>query len=180
VGYYVWPAALLWAVDRLIRAIRIVVVNFGYFKPKRVATLDAHFDVLSSDFLRITLQRPSYVRWAPGQSAYLTIPGLSTIGAHPFTISSIDILHISNEKSTAAPEKHLSTKSFDSSNKFKELTFLVRVHRGFTRRIRNAARDKEPLNIYFDGPYDSPPIMRGFETVILISGTSLSPASTMK
>jgi predicted ferric reductase len=156
----------MWSVDRLLRTIRIVVFNFGYFKLKHPATLNSHVEVLSPDFLRITLRRPNYIHWVPGQCAYLTIPGLSTLGAHPFTISNIDV-PLTSKKFT---EKQLSDESLDHFHKSKQMSFLVRVHKGFTQHMRSAARDKESLNILFDGPYGDPPLLTGFDTVVLIAG----------
>ena len=150
----------MWTVDRIIRTARNLVFNFR---------LNAKVEVLSPDFLRITLRRPNYVHWVPGQCAYLTIPGFSSLGSHPFTISTIDVPP-NNKK----PAIHSTNNgSLDES---KQLTFLVRVHKGFTRRVRSAARDdeSESMNIFFDGPYGEPPLLTGFETVIFIAGVSLS------
>jgi ferric-chelate reductase len=151
-SYYVWPSVLLWSIDRVFRLVRIFVFNFVCYK------LDAQVDVLSSDFLRITLQRPGHTHWAPGQFAYLTVPGLSFLGSHPFTISSIDVPHLDGNNS--------------SQLDLKQIKFLVRVHKRLTRCLRSAARDGEPIKVLFDGPYGASPQVTGFETVILIAGTS--------
>jgi ferric-chelate reductase len=135
-----------------VRLIRTCVFNFVCYQ------LDAQVDVLSSDFLRVTLQRPGHTHWAPGQFAYLTVPGLSFLGSHPFTISSIDVPRHDSDDSS-----HLNLK---------QLKFLVRVHKRLTRCLRSAARDREPIKVLFDGPYGTSPVITGFETVILIAGTS--------
>jgi ferric-chelate reductase len=166
VGYYVWPSVLMWAVDRVLRALRNIVYNLGYFGAgKRVSTLDASVEVLASDFVRVTLRRPDHIHWTPGQCAYLTIPGLSTFDAHPFTISTIDAPPRS-KKSLNHFDKEKSIDPFDES---KKLTFLIRVHKGFTKLVRNAVQDDESMKIFFDGPYGEPPLLKGFETVILIA-----------
>jgi ferric-chelate reductase len=171
VGYYVWPSVLMWGVDRLLRAARTLVFNFGYFSIKRAATLDANVEVLSPDFLRIKLRRPDHIHWTPGQCAYLTIPGLSTLDAHPFTISTIDMPPPS-KTSTMHFDKEASYESLDHLDESKQLTFLVRVHKCFTKLVRNATHDDESMKIFFDGPYGEPPLLKGFETVVLIAGTS--------
>lgn len=162
----------MWSVDRLLRAMRMVVFNFGYFRLKRASMLDAHVEVLSPDFLRVTLRRPSHVHWAPGQCAYLTIPGLSTLDAHPFTISNIDV-PCTYKKSTMHLEKQASYETLGDFDESKQLTFLIRVHNGFTKLLRSTTQDDESMKIFFDGPYGEPPLLSGFETVVLIAGKYL-------
>ena len=156
----------MWAVDRVIRVARNIFFNFK---------LNAKVEVLSPDFLRITLRRPNYTHWVPGQYAYLAIPGLLALGSHPFTISTIDVPH-RNKKLAIQDTNNVSDGSLDES---KQLTFLIRVNKGFTRRVRNAARDdeSESMNIFFEGPYGEPPLLTGFETVMLIAGVSLPALS---
>lgn len=91
--------------------------------------------------------KPKFLRWAPGQSVYLTIPGVSLIQAHPFTISGVETV--------------------DSEEK---LVFLIRVRDGLTRRLLNKAQDGYKATVFLDGPYSSPPLLRGHERVILIAG----------
>ena len=162
--HYIWPSVLLWIVDRLFRVIRTAVFHGGIFRSKYDSMLDAYVEVLSSDFLRITLRCPSYLHWYPGQFAYLSIPGLSTFGAHPFTISNVNLQPGSKEADMYTKEQ-ASNKSLDT------LTFIIKVRSGLTRRIRSASRADEPMRVLFDGPYGQPPLLLGFETVILIAGT---------
>lgn len=171
-SFYIWPSFLIWGLDRLLRALRIVVFNFGYLRLKSTTELDARVEVLSPQFIRITLRRPSYFHWVPGQCAYLTIPGISLFQAHPFTISSIDspyeALSIEDEKlelEKAPISPHLKGS--------KELVFFCRVRKGFTENLREASRDGGLWKIILDGPYSTPPILRGFETIVLIAGTHL-------
>ncbi|EDR02301.1 uncharacterized protein LACBIDRAFT_332472 [Laccaria bicolor S238N-H82] len=67
------------------------MINFGYFKPTASMSkdFDASVDILSSQFLCITLHQPSYFCWVTSQSTYLSFPGLLSLPfeAHPFTIS---------------------------------------------------------------------------------------------
>ncbi|KAK0489535.1 FAD-binding domain-containing protein [Armillaria luteobubalina] len=143
-GYYVWPSILLWGLDRFLRALRLLV-----FTSKATLNGNATVDVLSSHFLRLKVVKPKFLRWAPGQSVYLTIPGVSLIQAHPFTISGVETV--------------------DSEEK---LVFLIRVRNGITRRLLHKAQDSYKAAVFLDGPYSSPPLLRGHETVILIAGGS--------
>lgn len=164
VFYGIWPSFLLWGIDWFLRLIRIVLFNSSLFSAKRrtqspVELGNAVVDVLSPHFLRITLPRPHYFHWLPGQSAYLSFPGISTspFENHPFTISSIN-------EPAGDPEKQRGDRS---------LVFLVRVRKGATRKLlEHASRSVQaPLKVFIDGPYSSPPLLVGFDTVVLIAGT---------
>ncbi|KAJ7697679.1 iron reductase [Mycena rosella] len=174
-GYYLWPSLLVWGFDRFLRLVRIFFVNGGaltLFNTKSSHSLRAKIEVISPEFLRVSLRRPDYFRWAPGQLAYLSIPSVSATPwqAHPFTIASIDgdIPRVIESESPSRDE------SFKESAQ--ELVFLLRVHDGFTKRLLNAATSTNGANktfgAYIDGPYCSPPSVRGFETVLSFCGTS--------
>lgn len=179
-GQYVWPAFVVWGTDRVLRAVRIVIFNFGNFIRKGAAELDAHVDVISPRFLRIRLQRPTHLRWAPGQSVYLTLPSVSTfpLEAHPFTISTVhsapdmdeDTLVIDEKDSNSSPPSSLARSQ--EASRMKQLVFFVRVRNGFSQRLLQAAGDDKTFAAFLDGPYSSPPLLKGFETVILIAGGS--------
>ncbi|KAJ7697664.1 ferric reductase NAD binding domain-containing protein [Mycena rosella] len=172
-GYYLWPSLLVWGLDRFLRLVRIFFVNGGaltLFNTKSSHSLRAKIEVISPEFLRVSLRRPDYFRWAPGQLAYLSIPSVSATPwqAHPFTIASIDG-DIPRAIESESPSR-------DESFKDKKLVFLLRVHDGFTKRLLNAATSTNGANktfgAYIDGPYCSPPSVRGFETVLSFCGGS--------
>ncbi|KAJ7099901.1 ferric reductase NAD binding domain-containing protein [Mycena belliarum] len=189
-GYYLWPSLMVWGLDRFLRFIRIFFVNGGYqtlFNTKSSHPLDAKVEVITSQFLRVTLRRPDHFKWAPGQLAYLSMPSISATPweAHPFTIASIDgdIINAVESESPSRDEscEKESEGSLESvvaiptSGCGKKLVFLLRVHDGFTKRLLNAAGSlpaKETFGAYIDGPYCSPPSVRGFDTVIFFSGGS--------
>lgn len=154
--YGILPAMILWGLDRFMHFARIIIFNFGYFKPTPSTSedYDASVDVLSPQFLRITLRRPSHFRWAAGQCSYLSFPGVSSwpFEAHPFTIS--------------------TTYGPDPSPSGNKLIFYARVHDGFTRKLRDRATEGEKFRVFLDGPYDSPPALVGYSTSILIAGGS--------
>jgi predicted ferric reductase len=164
-GSYIWPAILLLGLDRILRALRVVVFNFDYITGKRSTELDARVDVLSPDFLRITLHRPNHINWAPGQTAYISIPRITPFQSHPFTISTIDVGGMPLAKYATEGQLPLSY------SKLKKLEFLIRVRKGFTARLLHAAQDNQSLKVFFEGPYCSPPLLKGYDTVILIAGT---------
>ncbi|KAJ7577070.1 hypothetical protein C8J56DRAFT_972236, partial [Mycena floridula] len=185
-GFYVWPAILLWALDRFLRLARMIIFNWGYFNPLSKGVPENHqasVDVLSPHFLRVTMRRPEYIRWAPGQSVYLTIPSLAPLQAHPFTICTVDSPANSASATaiTAGSAGSGSEKSPNSSSvenlAGKKLVFLVRVRNGFTRKLLNKVEDgvegkSKEMKILLDGPYSSPPALLGFDRILLIAGGS--------
>lgn len=57
-----------------------------------------------------------------------------------------------------------------------KLTFLVGVRKGFTKRLMDTVQSgsggSADMKVLMDGPYCSPPVLRGYETVVLIAGGS--------
>ncbi|KAF7373154.1 Ferric/cupric reductase transmembrane component 1 [Mycena sanguinolenta] len=197
-GYevYIWPALFLWGLDRFFRLLRISFLNSQLFTPRRRRIAShATVTVLSPPhFLRILAEAPRYFTWRPGQSAYLTIRGAyptSITEAHPFTIANAphyaqDQDDLPNEDGSPN-ESEKESGSAESEGKISDtsrLMFILRVRDGFTKRLLDsvlANPDSESsgdggvsrsFEAFVDGPYSSPPVVRGFETVVFISGGS--------
>ncbi|KAJ7735728.1 ferric reductase like transmembrane component-domain-containing protein [Mycena metata] len=190
-GYFLWPSLMVWGIDRFLRFIRIFCVNGGLstlFDTKTHA-LRAKVEIISPQFLRITVRRPDYFRWSPGQLAYLSIPSVSATPweAHPFTIASIDgnipraakgqrLSQDSSSDKANSVDSTTTTSETQSPPGCNKLVFLLRVHDGFTKRLLNAAGSASPpnqmFNAYIDGPYCAPPSVRGFASVVLFCGGS--------
>ncbi|KAJ7635404.1 iron reductase [Roridomyces roridus] len=159
-GGYVWPALLLYGLDVVLRFARRLLVNTHLFgvKEKRRVSSNATVSIISPHFLRILVDAPPYMRWSPGQVVYLTLMagGLSLAESHPFTIAYSVPMSSDSEKAT--PER---------------LAFILRVRSGFTRRLFESLDDgSKDYQAFLDGPYSSPPVVRGFERVVFISGGS--------
>ncbi|KAF9444633.1 hypothetical protein P691DRAFT_807110 [Macrolepiota fuliginosa MF-IS2] len=162
-GHFVWPAFLLWGLDRLIRVLRIATHSIMKKSSGPVSTTEAKtnpptevitnpkLELLSSQFVQLTIPKPRFFHWRPGQCAYLTFPGVSAspLEAHPFTISTID---------DGSENSHLK--------------FFIRVQKGATKRLFNSAEGSGEVRVLLDGPYSSPPLLIGYDTVLLIAGGS--------
>jgi ferric-chelate reductase len=158
--YDVCLTMILWGLDGFIRLVRLATLNFGYLNPwssqNSKNKLDAVVEVLSPRFIRVSFRRSRHFHWRPGQIAYLSFPSISTLPfeTHPFTISTIDTDEYS--------------ESSDST-----LVFLVRVQRGFTQKLLKEASSDTTYKVFLNGPYGSPPILMGYQTVMLIAGSFL-------
>ncbi|KAJ7767290.1 ferric reductase NAD binding domain-containing protein [Mycena metata] len=189
VTHYVWPSFVIWGFDRLLRYLRVFIVNGGYLhlfgRKDTTASLQANVDVVSARFLRVVVRVPSRVSWAPGQVAFLAIPSVSRTPweAHPFTIANIDsgrpgaaegILDgASRDEKNESPTESAPTVAVLPYSKNKELIVLIRVRGGFTKRLLDAAANKtDSFKAFIDGPYCTPPSITGFATVLLFAGGS--------
>jgi ferric-chelate reductase len=157
-GHYTWPAILLWGLDRVIRICRLFI---SYFATSKVESFSGpkissspKIELLPGRVIRLTIPTPKLFNWRPGQSAYLTIPKISStpLEGHPFTISAID------------------AKSLQHS----ELKFLIqdRKGKGFTSRLYDSEETSTIGNVLIDGPYSTPPRVNGYDTVLLIASGS--------
>ncbi|KAJ7082379.1 ferric reductase like transmembrane component-domain-containing protein [Mycena belliarum] len=187
---YIWPSFIIWGLDRFVRFVRIFLVNGGYLnllgKKTQAHPLNAQVDIISPSLLRMRLFLPDRFSWRPGQVAYLSVPCVSSTPwqAHPFSIASIDAGSggsASRAESTASSEDEKCASAggdalaVPTPGHAKELVFFLRVHKGFTKRLLDAATTSggtATFPVYVDGPYGSPPSARGFGTVLLVAGGS--------
>jgi predicted ferric reductase len=177
-SYWIWPSFVFWAFDRFIRAVRLVVFNHSYFGFKSGSgTMDATTEMLSEDVVRLRLRRPPHFHWSPGQTAYLIMPSVSTLPfeAHPFTIASFDssLLSTAQSEDQSGSDENSDTQDLESSAPFwKELVFLVNVHGGFTKKLKEVATRKETVKVFVDGPYGPSPDLSSYDTSVFVAGGS--------
>ncbi|KAJ3573341.1 hypothetical protein NP233_g2490 [Leucocoprinus birnbaumii] len=159
-GNYIWPALMLWVLDRVSRAAR-VIWNNRLWVMRESTYSSASIELVSSDTIRLTLTRR--FRWRPGQHAYIILPSISRLPfeAHPFTIASIP----------AQSRTGNDTSSGDST-----VVFLIRGRTGMTARLRRFAGRENNSTITIpalvDGPYGCPPDLLMYSTSVLIAGGS--------
>ena len=153
-GDYIWPALVVWAFDRVLRAGRLLYNNRVVVSNDKLHCT-ATAELVSADTVRLTLRRR--FSWRPGQHAYVILPTISDLPteAHPFTIASI------------AQPVGIADDSQD-----KEVVFLVRAREGFTGRLREHVVNNGACTVpaLVDGPYGCPPDLTRFSTSILVAG----------
>ncbi|KAG2359762.1 ferric reductase NAD binding domain-containing protein [Suillus spraguei] len=180
-SYWIWPSFVFWAFDRFIRVIRLVVFNHSYFGFKSGSgTMDATTELLSKDVVRLRLRRPPHFHWSPGQTAYLIMPSVSTLPfeAHPFTIASFDssgLLSAAKTEDKSGSVENYETQVLGSNANtpfWKELVFLVNVHGGFTKRLKEVAAAKGEVKVFVDGPYGPSPDLDSYDTSVFVAGGS--------
>ncbi|KAF5356913.1 hypothetical protein D9756_006407 [Leucocoprinus leucothites] len=172
-GHFLWPAILLWGLDRALRLFRIALSTVAKdttssesasrtFGVHLFAAAKPRVEFLSADFILLTVPRPRFFYWRPGQSVYLSFPGVSVspFEAHPFTIAAIPTYD--ND-----PGSGNEVKSWTG-----ELEFCMRVRSGLTKRLLPYIDGGKDFNVFLDGPYNSSPVLVGYDSVLLIAGGS--------
>ena len=173
VSYWFSISLVIWGLDRLIRFIRYIVFNHSYRTFKEVSgKTDASVELLSPRLMRLRLRKPPHFHWSPGQMAYLTMPGVSTVPfeAHPFTIASVDT---TRDESWNTVTPIIEMESLGETEPYlKELVFFINVHGGFTKKLRSVAEKGEKVEVAVEGPYGKPPDLTDYDTSVLIAGGS--------
>lgn len=153
---YLYATVCIWVACYLARFFKL-----NWSQPWRLAFMvgdEAAITLLSENAIKVTI--PTQMRWKPGQYVYLRMPGISLLGNHPFTISS------------------LCSEDFPSEygEEYRDCVLVFKPYRGFTKKVLDTALAKGPFHTYrafLDGPYGG---MRrdlaAFDTCILIAGGS--------
>jgi ferric-chelate reductase len=155
---YVWIPVGVYAFDRVVRTALLVWRNIGMWGGRKGWRCKARLVALPGQATRITIEKPPLKSWMPGQHVFLSIPSISPLQSHPFTIAS------------------------SPSSSRKELSFVVRAHAGFSRRVYDRATSLLPttsspaqeksFTALIDGPYGCPPNFLQYDTLILIAGST--------
>ena len=188
-GPYIWPCFLIWGFDRALRLFRVVYFNNNLYAGG--TGLDATLELLSPQFVKLSLTRPPQFKWTPGQAAFLIAPGVSRIPieAHPFTIASVDSRYRlkNTEKGArmdlmASQTSSMTGSSQDTVNEkdvmdldvlpyWEKVDFFINVRGGFTKRLAAAARKGKQVKVLVDGPYGFSPNLKTDDTVVLVAGS---------
>jgi hypothetical protein len=89
---------------------------------------------LPGDMTRVVVTVPPRMSWMPGQHCYISVPGISSLGNHPFTTASIPY------------------PRYDGEVQSHEMVFLVREARGFTKMLGTHAKSFSAVNLADSDP----------------------------
>lgn len=171
---YVWPSFIIWGVDRILRALRLILFNLGH---SGKGSMDATPELVTPDLVRLTLKRPQHFKWSPGQVVYLTTPEVSTFAfeAHPFTIASYDFqasCKTATETTLGSTRSDTSVSESSPKSYWKDLVFFINVKEGFTKRLAQIAAQKRKFKVYMDGPYGLSHDSSSYNTIVFIAGNT--------
>ncbi|KDQ51857.1 hypothetical protein JAAARDRAFT_198731 [Jaapia argillacea MUCL 33604] len=179
---YIWPSFLIWGLDRFVRMLRMAFFALSSKFLLSSTSAESSVSLLSPHLIRLQIPRPSGFHWSPGQSAYLVLPGISTLPfeAHPFSIASTD-------DSCYTPKVRSGSGGDDNGDEKKvqnvdglngefvgKLVFLINGRQGLTKRLLDVAREggEVKVKVLVDGPYGNSPDLRDYETIVLVAGGS--------
>ncbi len=132
------------------RIIRSVRWSANNIRPGRTTVIPVDGGVT-----KVTIKNSRVKRWTPGTHVLLSIPKFGFAQSHPATIAS-------------TPNSHNG-----------DLIFLLKSHKGFTKRIclpitkEEAASSQATYTAFIDGPYGGSQADFGsFDTVLLVAGST--------
>lgn len=149
--HFVWLPVGIYFLDRLLRFVFVMWNNIGLFRgtPSGILACKATFHPLSARTTKVSIANPPF-NWSPGQHALLTLPSLTGLQSHPFSITSL-------------PSD-------------KTLEFIIRAQEGATQKLFSHATGSLPpasdvtKTAIIDGPYGRVREMEQFDTVFLLAG----------
>lgn len=164
---WVIAAMGLWLGDRLIRATRLLYVNWS-----DQGFTDAFCEALPCEATRVTLRLPRRVVIRPGTHAYIRIKGVRPWENHPFSIAWVT--HHENdplsftEKDGIRPQK--------GRRRTTEVSFIIAARTGFTRKLYDVTKRPSLGVIYtraaLEGPYGGHHSLDSYGHVVLFAGST--------
>jgi predicted ferric reductase len=162
VKVWVWLPIAFFALDRLLRASRMLYLNltpFHFWKRNAngLWANSAFFTPLPGGVTRLVIDKPTFT-WKPGQHVFLSCHSVIPLQSHPFTIASL-------------PSD-------------RRLEFLVKAHRGGTKELLDHAIKVDTLpvtnsnlrsssrRVGIEGPYGRMKSLGQFDSVIFFAGST--------
>lgn len=176
-----WISLLIWAFDRVLRVVRLLV-----FKPKSWSSPAFVTYNESSNIVRLQIPAEERVyKIQPGTFYYLSVLDVArNWESHPFTVSTVREGNFSEAQpeqmplleATAAENQHIEETEGKGSSDSPFMTFLIRPYDSFTERLRKLAVSKaqsgSSVRVLVDGPYGSTLPLQRFSHVVFIVGGS--------
>lgn len=191
---YLWPVVWIWAIDRLLRIVRLVYCNFqvhgSHEKTIQTTRSTAIYDKASDVIRLVAVPGNSPAFAAPGQYYFLYQPfRFRGWESHPFTLGAWRFAARRKEVQPPLSAKRtnsanlsevplLSESSKDtmqgSTDKQQEFIFWIRPYNGWTLSLRNECLRSQDyttdVTILLEGPYGDQVPLWNYESVLLIAG----------
>ena len=193
---YARAVLIIWALDRVIRVIRLLYLNFT-LRGKRTSVI---IEALPGEACRLTFQLPRHIQVKPGSHVYAYIPKFSWWMSHPFSVAwtnassepptglegarySLMPLDHNTSLPLSIPSSPTSLESQDllparppwaQKSEPTSLSLVVAARSGLTRQIYSAAV-AQPHGILrtaglIEGPYAGHDSLGSYGTVIMFAG----------
>jgi len=142
----------VWALERSIRFVRLVIRNIGNGGTK------ADVEVLPGDALRVTVRMARPWQFRPGQHAYLYMPSIGLWTNHPFSVAWSEEEEDLSSQSSLSDEKGLPMNRQEILEHHKTtMSFIIRRRTGFTDKLFQkadlSAAGRFSTSAFVEGPY---------------------------
>lgn len=189
----VWVPVLIWVLDRIFRASRIVAFNYKFWNTKAQATFNPDTNIIR---LEVPSSRSIY-KPRPGTYFYLMVFSLEANfwESHPFTLAGVterrgDGLGYSSSAESDGENSPLllptmsnetegvlePPEAAETKGKESRLVFLIRPYDDFTSKLREVAAAPWPkaadMRVLVDGPYGHSQPLHKFSRVVFVVGGS--------
>ncbi|OBS22593.1 hypothetical protein FPOA_08929 [Fusarium poae] len=173
----VWIPALIWMLDRIIRAARVIAFNPKFWETSALITYneDAHM-------IRVVVPvSSSFYKIEPGTFYYLTVLDRWNFWeSHPFTVASVSEPESYSLSDRAPLLGHISYTPDEMGLEYeksqREMTFLIRPYDSFTSRLKQYTEKEQPkpakVRVMIDGPYGKTLPLEQFDKILFIVGGS--------
>ena len=159
---YLYPAIVLWVLDRLARIIRLGWHNVGAGGTKTIV------EALPGGACRVTVDMARPWTFRPGQHAYLYMPSIGFWQSHPFSVA------WSEDAESSRGEKLPMDRQDVLAMRKTTMSFVIRARTGFTDTLYTkaaaAADGKMVTRCFVEGPYGGMQSMHSYGTVMLFAG----------
>ncbi|KAL6856373.1 ferric reductase like transmembrane component domain-containing protein [Trichoderma novae-zelandiae] len=179
-----WIPAFIWAFDRAMRLLRVIVYNPGRWSTTALASYSQSANIIR---LSIPVDKALYTP-RPGNYFYLTVLDDKRFWeSHPFTIASLsgDLpqkAEFSDENegvpllASATNPPEAGVDRIDVEPQKHHMTFLIRPYDGLSGRLRDVLADEQvppaPIRVLVDGPYGHTQRLHQYQRVLFIAGGS--------
>ena len=165
--------AMLWVLEYVVRASRIVFHNISWKRGISQVTVEA----LPCEACRVTFRLAGYpLGRITGTHSHIYLPKISLHSSHPFSIAWAD--DNTRHSDVSLPVYECDTKSFISDGPPKttcnQVSFVVRARDGFTRKLFDRAKAAKNGTFetwgFIEGPYGGHHSLASYGTVLLFAG----------
>jgi len=145
---WLYAAIAIWAFDRFLRIVRLLVLNISWSMNRNTCT--ANLRMVGPDAIKARVSVGYNLDFKPGQYVFVYFLRFNFWESHPFTVAAYDV-----DKETGQPT----------------MTLLFRTHEGVTRKMeRYLEAGPQTIACLVEGPYGHHLPVEQYDNVLLLAG----------
>lgn len=180
---WTWVCIAIWASDYFFRVVRIVWLNTNAFLGKDNRAIASYSE--ETGMIRLQIHASgTHSHQSPGTYYYLHFVSWRIWENHPFSLAGSSAAESNPPTVVESPDGEKRTMVVASQPETTELlggqsykTFMIRPHKGFTRRLRDSIIKADTsgisrMRVVLEGPYGTAANINGFNEILFIAGGS--------